>query len=562
MTLPKISRFPGRYGRVAAGLLLAWVAALAGAPQAFAQEQFVTQSGGRGLQNAKMNARMSKAENDIGGLQTEMAKVRPHAKLDIPGCTTNGDKLRWANGGWTCDQETDPTVQGWAKEALPSCSGSQILGVSGGRFSCMNSGFVSQEVDPTVQNWAKQALPSCGTGEVLTVGGGGGLACTADERGLTRETDPNVHDFARNDVAAVPNCGSTEVLTMIGGRLQCRVDVIGITVEVDPNVQKFARSDVTAAVLTACADGEVIRAVTVGADVVLKCAAVAGQVEGNLALDGLSDVNVTGAVSGSALVFNGTEWRPVSLDVPANLGDLNDVDVAGLTSDDLLSYNGTKWVPLNVPTCSTGQLLTWTGSGFSCATDAGSAGTLGLDDLSDVTVSSPSSDQVLAYNGTAWVNHMLGTLAAQDADSVAISGGTINGAAIGLTTPDRGAFTNLYAGSVSVTTHVSVTGNLSAANLYGAFHGAFYGDGSGLTNVPASSLAAAGVLGSVQFKGSSNEISGTDALVWDNAGRNLAVSGTVQMAASAAVCSASSDEGKLRLLDNGGGDVRLQLCVP
>lgn len=557
-TQPKYSK-PGLRARLAATLLLAWVAAWLAAPApAAAQEQFITQSGGRGLQNAKMNARMSKAENSIGSLEEEMAKVKPHAKQDIPGCTTDGDKLRWANGNWTCDQETDPTVQGWAKEALPSCGSTQILGVSGGRFSCMNPGYVSQELDPTVQNWAKQALPGCSTGEVLTVGAGGGLACATDERGLTRETDPNVHDFARNDVGPVPNCGGTEVLTMIGGRLQCRVDVIGITVEVDPNVQKFARTDLASAALTACAAGEVLRAETVGGDVVLKCTAAASQVAGNLSLDALSDVNVSGAVSGTALVFDGTEWKPVALDVPSNLSDLNDVDLTGLTSDDMLTYNGTKWVALNVPTCGTNELLTWTGSGFSCVTDVGSGGTLGLADLNDVTLTSSASGDVLSYNGTGWVNQALGTMASQDADSVAITGGAINGTPVGMTTPDRGAFTNLYAGGISVTTHVSVTGNLSAANVYGTFHG----DGSGLTGVPATGMTASGVAGSIQFKGDSGEISGTDALVWDGANRNVAVAGSVQMATSAAACAVTGDVGKMRMADNGGGDMRLQLCVP
>ena len=36
-------------------------------------------------------------------------------------------------------------------------------------------------------------------------------------------------------------------------------------------------------------------------------------------------------------------------------------------------------------------------------TIAGTSGS-GIDDLNDVTISSPSSNQVLTYNGSAWVN--------------------------------------------------------------------------------------------------------------------------------------------------------------
>jgi hypothetical protein len=58
-----------------------------------------------------------------------------------------------------------------------------------------------------------------------------------------------------------------------------------------------------------------------------------------------------------------------------------EIDPAGATSAQVLSYNGTKFVP----------------------TTAG-VGALGLDDLSDVIVTSPLQFQGLMYDGTNWVN--------------------------------------------------------------------------------------------------------------------------------------------------------------
>jgi hypothetical protein len=49
-----------------------------------------------------------------------------------------------------------------------------------------------------------------------------------------------------------------------------------------------------------------------------------------------------------------------------------------------------------------GQVLTSTGAGVSWK--SGGAGATVLDDLTDVTISAPATNQVLQYNGSAWVN--------------------------------------------------------------------------------------------------------------------------------------------------------------
>ncbi len=68
--------------------------------------------------------------------------------------------------------------------------------------------------------------------------------------------------------------------------------------------------------------------------------------------------------------------------VPVNITELQDVNISALANDEVLAWNGTNWVNTNVS----------------------SGGTVSLDDLTDVSVSSPSNNQLIYYNGAAWEN--------------------------------------------------------------------------------------------------------------------------------------------------------------
>ena len=417
-----------------------------------AQEQFFTQSGGRGLQNAKTNARLSKVEGDVDVLNVEMAKVQPHAKAQLGSCPDVGDKLRYTGTNWVCDRETDPTVQGFAKKALPSCTGGSILGVAGGEFSCIQSGFVSNETDPTVQGFAKSALPSCGQDQVLSVSNNA-LTCLNDQKGLTRETDPMVHSFARNDTnPALPNCGVSEMLTMMNGTLLCKTDSVGVALEIDPHTADFARTDITGYALAACGAGELLRSVPLDGKVVLQCEAASDALSGALALNDLNDVNTAAQASGTVLMYDGTGWvaapegdptvedwaketlaacgtgQVLTYDGtrllcandaggssdPLLFADMDDVNVAGVNNGQFVKYDlaTQKWVPGTVqefaqdslPTCSLGQVLTGDGSNLSCVSDAGSAADpIELVELGDVrtgpsTNLSPADKDFLRYD--------------------------------------------------------------------------------------------------------------------------------------------------------------------
>lgn len=74
------------------------------------------------------------------------------------------------------------------------------------------------------------------------------------------------------------------------------------------------------------------------------------------------------------------------LDDPEDISitDLSDVTVSTLTSGQILSWNGTKWVNVDMPEEPTVPEE--------------------LSDLEDVSITTPTEGQILKYNGTTWVN--------------------------------------------------------------------------------------------------------------------------------------------------------------
>jgi microcystin-dependent protein len=98
------------------------------------------------------------------------------------------------------------------------------------------------------------------------------------------------------------------------------------------------------------------------------------------AVQDLTNVSVSGAVSGDTLIFNTTTQTWVA-DAPGigliNLDDIADVDISGASTGDTLVYNSTldEWVA-----------------------DTPGVGVLELNDLADVDVSSPGVGDVLSYD--------------------------------------------------------------------------------------------------------------------------------------------------------------------
>jgi plastocyanin len=117
----------------------------------------------------------------------------------------------------------------------------------------------------------------------------------------------------------------------------------------------------------------------------------------------VNDIYTSGANSWR---WNGTTWNIISAafdsgaaEIPSDINDLTDAD--GLIPTTLLD--------LGIVDGTNGQVLTTDGAGaftFQTVTQdgGGGGGAEALNDLTDVTISSPALGQVLKYNGTFWVN--------------------------------------------------------------------------------------------------------------------------------------------------------------
>lgn len=151
-------------------------------------------------------------------------------------------------------------------------------------------------------------------------------------------------------------------------------------------------------------------------------------------LNDLTDVNTTGVISGNALVYDGTEWKPASVGTltgGTNLGssgarvfdvvasnnlsfrrliagtnvtiveNTNDITISATASSGSSTLAGLTDV--SIGSATNGQVLTFNGTNWT-ATTVSSGGPIALDDITDVIITTPSNNQVLTYNGSNWVN--------------------------------------------------------------------------------------------------------------------------------------------------------------
>lgn len=114
--------------------------------------------------------------------------------------------------------------------------------------------------------------------------------------------------------------------------------------------------------------------------------------ESALNLDQLSDVEVAGALAGQLLRWNGSSWQAESV----GLDDLFGVSIVAPAEGDVLTYTSGVWVADEAP---------------------GGGGGTTLAGLSDVTLASLASGQLLHYNGSEWENVAISALTI-DADTV------------------------------------------------------------------------------------------------------------------------------------------------
>lgn len=195
-------------------------------------------------------------------------------------------------------------------------------------------------------------------------------------------------------------------------------------------------------------DGDVIQ--WVAANNRWEATALAGG-GGASVLNDLTDVTITAAAAGEVLRYNGSAWVDAQLaytdlsgtptnvssftndagylvDITAEpIGDLSNVVLTSATTGDVLSYNGTNWVNTAAPPAdisgssinglsdvdtatsppSNGEGLIWNSTSGNWEPGTVNAGSVALDDLTDVTITAAATGEVLRYNGSAWVDAQL-----------------------------------------------------------------------------------------------------------------------------------------------------------
>jgi hypothetical protein len=70
------------------------------------------------------------------------------------------------------------------------------------------------------------------------------------------------------------------------------------------------------------------------------------------------EVDTTGASTGTVLKFDGTKFAPGVASTVGNLDDLSDVDVPAPNTNDVLTYNGSTWVAASVAAGGGGSSVT------------------------------------------------------------------------------------------------------------------------------------------------------------------------------------------------------------
>jgi len=129
----------------------------------------------------------------------------------------------------------------------------------------------------------------------------------------------------------------------------------------------------------------------------------------------LTDVILGFPSNNDVLTYSSATEKWFSSSVPRSVGDLQDVTNTDPAQNQVLVFNGTNWVNGNAPISSASDTL------FENLQDKNSLvydGSLwknqtlsySLDDISNVSVSSPSVGQSLIFSGTSWVSGTAGKI--------------------------------------------------------------------------------------------------------------------------------------------------------
>jgi len=134
-------------------------------------------------------------------------------------------------------------------------------------------------------------------------------------------------------------------------------------------------------------------------------------------LSDLSDIDISSPTTGQVLKYDGAVWvngTDSAGTTISSIDDINDVTITSAASGQFLKWNGTAWVndAIDLGTDTTGNYMSavTAGTGISVTHTPGEGSSAAialnatLDNLSDVTITSPTNGQILKWNGTAWIN--------------------------------------------------------------------------------------------------------------------------------------------------------------
>lgn len=127
-----------------------------------------------------------------------------------------------------------------------------------------------------------------------------------------------------------------------------------------------------------------------------------------LDLDDIHDTAISSPTDGQTLVYYATsgKWVNGNIPIPIDLSDLSDVDTSGVTDGQILKYNATsgKFLPSNESGGGTTDYTDLTNKpSINGVTLSGNKTSANLGIFAP-TIASPTSGQVIKYDGNKWVN--------------------------------------------------------------------------------------------------------------------------------------------------------------
>lgn len=204
----------------------------------------------------------------------------------------------------------------------------------------------------------------------------------------------------------------------------------------------------------------------------------------------------------------------IGTNVQAWDSDLDDLAALAQGSNNIIQSDGANWTSVTPATARVNLGL-----------DIGADVQAWDSDLDDLAALSPSDDEFIVSSGSSWTlqnastarsSMGLGTIATQDASGVAITGGVIDGTAVGGTTPATGGFTTL-----STTGAITAGGDVDVSAAGNWNLGASVGANNLTLGAAASTVVVAGNL---QVDGTTTTVN-TDTLDVEDANISVNVNG-------------------------------------